>query len=67
MAYLVVASYRELELEVEQLPQDRAKRIWELIEPTWKGICYMSGRGGRGRVEWTRLLRKMGLIENREN
>lgn len=65
MDFLNRHSYGEIMQLVEDLTPEEAGKFWSLIEDKWRGVCLLSGRGGRGRAEWTRLLRKMTLFETR--
>ncbi len=62
MECLTNASYEEVQLAVADMTQEKAQEVHKLIEPNWKTVCYLSGRGGIGRSKYTSLLRKMGLI-----
>ncbi len=65
MEHLTEASYEMIKLEAEEMTQEEAQRIHKLIDPRWKTVCYLSGRGGIRRAKWTSLIRKMGLIETK--
>ncbi len=65
MDHLTEASYEQIELEAEEMTQEEAIRIHELIEPNWKTVCMLSGKGGIRRAGWTSLIRKMALIEKK--
>ena len=66
MAYLTERNIEYIRIEVDAMTREEAQRIWEEIEPNWRGVCYKAGMGGmRSRIEWTLLLRKMVLIQRK--
>lgn len=65
MTFLHEHSYRQIQELVEGLTPEQAGTFWSLIEDKWREVCLMSGRGGRGRAQWTSLLRKMTLFERK--
>ena len=65
MNFLNRHSYGQIQELVEGLTPEQAGAFWSLIEDKWRGVCLLSGRGGRGRAQWTSLLRKMTLFERK--
>lgn len=65
MECLTDSTFEEVKLKVEAMTQEKAQELHELIEPNWRTVCYLSGKGGIRRAKWTSLLRKMGLIETK--
>ncbi len=66
MAYLSERHYLYIKKEVEEMTQEEAQRIWAAIEENWRYVALRAGNGRSNvRMQWTSLLRKMGLIENK--
>ena len=65
MDFLNRHSYGQIQELVEGLTPEQAGTFWSLIEEKWSGVCLLPGRGGRGRAQWTSLLRKMTLFERK--
>lgn len=65
MTFLNTHSYREIKNLVEDLTPDEAGTFWEIIKDNWRTVAIRSGRGGRGTMMWTSLLRKMVLFERK--
>lgn len=65
MTFLCDHSYSEIEDLVEDLTPEEARTFWEIIKSNWRTVALRSGRGGRGTIMWTSLLRKMTLFERK--
>ena len=66
MAYLTERNIEYIRIEAEAMTPTEAKRIWDEIQPNWRGVCFKAGMGSwNSRIEWTLLLRKMMLIQRK--
>jgi len=57
-------SYYVLKAEVEAMPPEEAREIWELIETFFPGVCARASSKKRD-LGWLMLLRKMDLYRKR--